>query len=76
MLYILIEGGFFFLINYARFLNINPDTALERANKKFISRFQHMETALQAEGKSFDNMSLAEMDVYWDKAKETETNTK
>ena len=61
----------FSMINYARFININPETALERTNKKFIKRFQHMEKAIKKEGKSFDDMNLEQMDEYWNKAKLT-----
>jgi XTP/dITP diphosphohydrolase len=60
----------FSLINYARFFDINPDTALEKTNLKFISRFNIMESALKKEGKSFKNMTLDEMEKYWQKAKE------
>jgi len=67
------EGEFgdllFSLINYARFIDVNPEDALERTNKKFIQRFQHMEMALRADGKSLADMTLAEMDVYWEAAK-------
>jgi XTP/dITP diphosphohydrolase len=59
----------FALINYARFVDVNPDEALERTNRRFIARFQHLEQAVRAEGKDLATMSLAEMDVYWDKAK-------
>lgn len=59
----------FSLINYARFINVNPEDALERTNKKFIQRFQHMEEALRADGKSLADMTLSEMDVYWEAAK-------
>jgi XTP/dITP diphosphohydrolase len=59
----------FSLINYARFINVNPETALERTNKKFIKRFQHMEETINSEGKQFDEMNLEEMDKYWDDAK-------
>lgn len=59
----------FSLINYARFLNIDPETALERTNKKFIHRFQHLEQAATARGKSLKDMTLAEMDVFWEEAK-------
>ncbi len=59
----------FSLVNYARFLNINPENALERTNKKFISRFQHLEKKAKDQGKSLKDMSLAEMDVYWEEAK-------
>lgn len=59
----------FSLINYARFLDINPEDALERTNKKFIKRFKYLESESKKDGKSIANMSLAEMDVYWEKAK-------
>ena len=59
----------FSLINYARFIDINPEEALERTNIKFISRFQYLERAAKAAGKNLSEMSLAEMDVYWEKAK-------
>ncbi len=61
----------FSMINYARFININPETALERTNKKFIKRFQLMEKSIKEEGKSFDDMNLEQMDEYWNKAKHT-----
>ena len=60
---------FFSLINYARFLNINPEDALERTNKKFIKRFQYLETESKKDGKKLNTMSLAEMDEYWNAAK-------
>lgn len=59
----------FSLINYARFLKINPDTALERTNQKFTKRFNYLEAKAQALGKSLHDMSLAEMDVFWEEAK-------
>lgn len=59
----------FSMINYARFLNINPEDALERTNKKFIKRFQYLEEKVNAMGKSLADMTLAEMDVYWNEAK-------
>lgn len=59
----------FSMINYARFLNINPDNALERTNKKFIKRFQYLEGKAKDLGKSLDQMTLAEMDVFWEEAK-------
>jgi XTP/dITP diphosphohydrolase len=59
----------FSLINYARAININPENALERTNMKFIKRFQYLEKASKEAGRSLDEMSLAEMDVYWDEAK-------
>lgn len=60
---------FFSLINYARFINVNPEDALEKTNKKFIKRFQLMENLIQEDEKNISSMSLEEMDVYWDKAK-------
>ncbi len=60
----------FSLINYARFKNINPEEALERTNKKFIKRFQYLETESAKAGRKLNEMTLAEMDVYWNKAKE------
>jgi XTP/dITP diphosphohydrolase len=59
----------FALINYARFLNVNPEDALERTNKKFIRRFQFLEKESQKDGKKMEEMSLEEMDVYWNRAK-------
>jgi XTP/dITP diphosphohydrolase len=59
----------FSLINYGRFLNINPEDALEKTNKKFIKRFQFLETESAKDGKKMGEMTLAEMDVYWNKAK-------
>ncbi len=59
----------FSLINYARFLDINPENALERTNKKFIKRFQYLESKAKEAGKSLKDMSLAEMDVFWEEAK-------
>lgn len=59
----------FSMINYARFLGINPDQALERTNKKFIQRFQYLEEQATAFGKSLKDMSLDEMNVYWEQAK-------
>ena len=59
----------FSLINYARFLDINPEDALERTNKKFIKRFQYLESKASELGKPLMDMSLAEMDVFWNEAK-------
>ena len=59
----------FSLINYARFHNINPEDALEKTNRKFIDRFKKMETLIEKSGKPLTQMSLAEMDLFWDKAK-------
>jgi XTP/dITP diphosphohydrolase len=60
----------FSMINYARFIDVNPENALEKTNKKFINRFQFLEKAAKEEGKELSNMSLTEMDVYWEKSKE------
>lgn len=60
----------FSLINYGRFLEINPEDALEKTNKKFIKRFQYLESEANKAGKQLSDMTLAEMDVYWNKAKE------
>ena len=59
----------FSMINYARFLNVNPENALERTNKKFIKRFQYLEAQAKAEGKQLQDMTLEEMDVHWNAAK-------
>lgn len=59
----------FSLVNYARFVNINVESALERTNKKFIKRFQHIESRAKEQGKTLQDMTLAEMDVYWEEAK-------
>ncbi len=59
----------FSMINYARFLKVDPENALERTNKKFISRFQYLEQKAKESGKSLKDMTLAEMDVYWEEAK-------
>jgi len=59
----------FSMINYARFINVNPENALERTNKKFINRFQYLEEQSKNQGKSLHDMTLAEMDVYWNAAK-------
>lgn len=59
----------FSMINYARFVGINPEEALERTNKKFIKRFQYLETESAKAGKQIGDMTLAEMDVYWEEAK-------
>lgn len=59
----------FSLINYARFLNVNPEDALEKTNKKFIKRFTYMEQKLKEQNKQIGDCTLAEMDVYWNEAK-------
>ncbi|MDR1783602.1 MAG: nucleoside triphosphate pyrophosphohydrolase [Dysgonamonadaceae bacterium] len=60
---------FFSLINAARLYKINPDNALERTNQKFISRFNYMEQKAAEQGKSLKDMTLAEMEIYWQEAK-------
>jgi XTP/dITP diphosphohydrolase len=59
----------FSLINYARFVNINPEDALERTNKKFIKRFQYLESKATEMNKNLADMTLAEMEVFWNEAK-------
>lgn len=59
----------FALINYSRYIQVNPEDALERTNKKFISRFTYIETKAKEQGKSVDEMTLAEMDELWNEAK-------
>ncbi len=60
----------FSLINVSRFINVNPENALEKTNLKFISRFQLMEEMIRQDGKDLTAMKLPEMDVYWEKAKQ------
>ncbi len=71
-----IEGEFgdllFSLVNYARFINVNPDEAIEKTNRKFIKRFNYLEKEANKINKSLDEMSLAEMDIYWEEAKKLE----
>ena len=62
----------FSMINYARFLKVNPENALERTNKKFIKRFQYLESKAKEMNKSLKDMTLAEMDVFWNQAKESD----
>ena len=68
-----VEGEFgdvlFSLINYARFVEVNAEDALEKTNKKFIKRFQYLESKASSFGKQLSDMTLAEMDVYWNEAK-------
>ncbi|PTX61937.1 XTP/dITP diphosphohydrolase [Kordia periserrulae] len=59
----------FSMINYARFLKIDPENALERTNKKFIKRFQYLEQKAAGLNKKLADMTLAEMDVFWEEAK-------
>jgi XTP/dITP diphosphohydrolase len=62
----------FALVNYARFIHVNPEDALEKTNRKFIKRFQHLEKNAKKIGKSLHQMSLDEMDVFWEEAKQKE----
>ncbi|CAN5889552.1 nucleoside triphosphate pyrophosphohydrolase [soil metagenome] len=59
----------FSLINFARFIDINPEEALEKTNLKFIGRFRFLEEETAKDGKSLQDLSLSEMDTYWEKAK-------
>lgn len=59
----------FSMINYARFLNIDPENALERTNKKFTKRFQYLEAKAKENHKTLQEMTLAEMDMFWEEAK-------
>ena len=59
----------FSLVNFARFAGINPEEALERTNRKFISRFQYLEAAAAAANQRLADLTLAQMDVYWEEAK-------
>ncbi len=59
----------FSLVNYARFIGINPEDALEKTNKKFVNRFKKMESAINNEGKELNAMNLNEMNQYWEAAK-------
>jgi XTP/dITP diphosphohydrolase len=60
----------FSLINFARFADINPEEALERTNRKFIQRFQYIETAAARDGHQLADLTLSEMDKYWEQAKQ------
>ncbi len=62
----------FALINYARFIGVNPENALERTNKKFVKRFNHLEEQARKTGQDMKKMNLAEMDVFWNEAKRME----
>ena len=66
----------FALINYARFIGVNPENALEKTNKKFIKRFEHLEAQAKKTGKDLKRMNLSEMDVFWDEAKQMEEERK
>lgn len=62
----------FALVNYARYIGVNPDDALEKTNQKFYNRFSYIEKMAGIEGKALANMNLEEMDQYWNKAKSLE----
>ena len=62
----------FSLVNYSRFINVNPENALERTNKKFIRRFEYLEAKSNAANKDLKKMSLDEMDAFWNEAKSKE----
>jgi len=62
----------FSIVNYARFIDVNPEDALERTNKKFIHRFQYLEEKAKENQKPLNEMSLEEMDIFWNQAKKTE----
>jgi len=68
-----IEGEFgdllFALINYGRFIGVNPENALEKTNQKFLRRFIYMEEKIKAQGKALTDCKLVEMDVFWEEAK-------
>ncbi|MGF1557457.1 MAG: nucleoside triphosphate pyrophosphohydrolase [Flavobacteriaceae bacterium] len=64
----------FSMVNYARFLDINPENALERTNKKFMRRFLYLEGKAKGIGKSLKEMTLTEMDVFWNEAKKVDLN--
>jgi len=62
----------FSVINYARFIDVDPEMALERTNRKFIKRFQFLENEVKKEGKELNSMTLTEMDAIWSEAKKSE----
>jgi uncharacterized protein YabN with tetrapyrrole methylase and pyrophosphatase domain len=64
----------FSLVNYARFLKIDAENALEKTNKKFIGRFTRMEALAQEKGTTLSEMTLAEMDQLWEQAKRESRN--
>jgi len=60
---------FFALVNYSRFLDINPENALRRTNTKFIKRFSYVENKIKSMGKKLSESNLKEMDIYWEESK-------
>ena len=61
---------FFSLVNYARFLNVNPENALRKTNEKFLKRFQYIEEKIKETGRKITDSNLEEMDKYWEESKE------
>ena len=59
----------FSMINFSRFIKVDPESALERTNKKFIKRFQYLESEAEKNGESLKDLTLEQMDVYWDQSK-------
>jgi XTP/dITP diphosphohydrolase len=59
----------FALINYSRFIDVNPDEALERTNLRFVRRFKQLEEIIKSDGKDLGEMPLVEMEMYWQRAK-------
>jgi len=59
----------FALVNYSRFINVNPEDALEKTNKRFIKRFQFLEKQITNDGKKLSDLTFEEMNSYWDLAK-------
>ena len=62
----------FSMVNYARFIDVNPENALEKTNKRFMHRFQYLEESAKKQGKKIADMSLAEMNIFWNEAKNTQ----
>lgn len=65
----------FALVNYARYIGVNPDDALERTNTKFYNRFRYIEQMAEKEGRPVSSMSLGEMDAYWNESKNNLSST-
>ena len=59
----------FALVNYSRFINVNPEDALEKTNKRFIQRFKLMEQLINNKNLQIEKMNLVELDKFWEKAK-------
>ena len=59
----------FSIVNYARFIGVNPENALRKTNKKFIKRFSYVEKSIKEKGKKIGESNLEEMDFYWNKSK-------